>query len=34
MGDQWINDCMITYMESDAFDTDAIMERFRNMKSR
>ena len=37
MGDQWMNDCLVTYIERDVFDTvdnDAIMQRFQNMKSR
>ena len=37
MGDQWMNDCLVTYIESDVFDTisnDVIMERFQNMSKR
>ena len=37
MGDQWTNDCLVTYIESDVFDTisnDVIMERFQNMSKR
>ena len=37
MGDQWMNDCLVTYIESDVFDTvdnEAIMQRFQNMKTR
>ena len=37
MRDQWMNDCLVTYIESDVFDTvdnEAIMQRFQNMKTR
>ena len=37
MGDQWMNDCLVTYIESDVFDAvdnEAIMQRFQNMKTR
>lgn len=37
MGDTWLNDCLVTYIERDVFETiknEAIMERFQNMKSR
>ena len=37
MGDQWMNDCLVTYIENDVFDSidnELIMQRFQNMKSR
>jgi hypothetical protein len=37
MGDQWMNDCLVTYNESDVFDSiekESIMQRFQNMKTR
>ena len=37
IGDQWMNDCLVTYIESDIFDTisnDVIMEQFQNMSKR
>ena len=37
MGDQWMNDCLVTYIEKDVFDSidnELIMQRFQNMKSR
>ncbi|KAL7200857.1 hypothetical protein ACSBR1_032725 [Camellia fascicularis] len=37
MGDQWLNDCLVTYIEKDVFDSvdnELIMQRFQNMKSR
>ncbi|KAL3819974.1 hypothetical protein ACJIZ3_005879 [Penstemon smallii] len=37
MGNEWLNDCMITYIEKDVFDTisnDAIMRRFQSMTNR
>ncbi|KAL7235438.1 hypothetical protein ACSBR1_018852 [Camellia fascicularis] len=37
MGDQWLNDCLVTYIEKDVFDSvdnEFIMQRFQNMKSR
>ena len=37
MGDQWMNDCVVTYIERDLFDKidyEVIMYRFQNMKSR
>ena len=37
MGDQWMNDCLVTFIESDIFDTisnDVIMKRFQNMSKR
>ena len=37
MGDEWMNDCLVTYIEKDVFDSitdDAIMERFQQMKTR
>jgi hypothetical protein len=33
MKDQWMNDCLVTYIESDVFDSidnEAIMQRFSN----
>jgi len=35
--DQWMNDCLVTYIESDIFDTisnDVVMEQFKNMSKR
>ena len=37
MGDEWMNNCLVTYIENDVFDSitdDAIMERFQQMKTR
>ena len=37
MGDQWMNDCLVTYTESDVFDSidnEAIMQRYQAMKTR
>ncbi|KAL7181344.1 hypothetical protein ACSBR1_040265 [Camellia fascicularis] len=37
MGDQWLNNCLVTYIEKDVFDSvdnELIMQRFQNMKSR
>ncbi|KAK9706919.1 hypothetical protein RND81_07G160600 [Saponaria officinalis] len=37
MGDDFLNDCMVTYIENDVFaslSNEAIMRRFQNMKSR
>jgi hypothetical protein len=37
IGDQWMNDCLVTYIEKDVFDSignDFIMKRFQNMKTR
>ena len=37
MGDQWTNDCLVTYIESDVFDSidnEAIMQRYQAMKTR
>ena len=37
IGDQWINDCLVTYIDKDIFKTiecEEIMLRFQNMKSR
>jgi hypothetical protein len=37
MGDQWMNDCLITYIEKDIFKTisnEEIMQRFQGMKTR
>ena len=37
IGDQWINDCLVTYIEKDIFKTikcEEIMQRFQNMKNR
>ena len=37
IGDQWMNDCLVTYIEKDKFKTikcEEIMQRFQNMKNR
>ncbi|GAV79922.1 LOW QUALITY PROTEIN: Dimer_Tnp_hAT domain-containing protein, partial [Cephalotus follicularis] len=37
MGDEWMNDCLVTYIENDIFDTidnEKIIKRFQNMKTR
>ncbi|KAM6582916.1 hypothetical protein CsatB_009918 [Cannabis sativa] len=37
MGDQFMNDCLLVYIEKDIFnslDNEVIMQRFQNMKSR
>ncbi|KAL5559209.1 hypothetical protein UlMin_035420 [Ulmus minor] len=37
MGDQWLNDCLIVYLEKDVFnaiDNEPIIQRFQNMKTR
>ncbi|EOY20546.1 Uncharacterized protein TCM_011941 [Theobroma cacao] len=37
MGDVWLNDCLVTHIERDVFETidnEAIMKRFPNMKNR
>ena len=37
IGDQWINNCLVTYIEKDIFKTiecKEIMQRFQNMKNR
>ena len=37
MGDQWMNGCLVTYIDRDLFDkidNEVIMYRFQNMKSR
>lgn len=37
MGDQWMNDCLVTYIEKDIFKTisnEKIMQRFQGMKTR
>jgi hypothetical protein len=37
MGDQWMNDFLVTYIESDVFDSidnEAIMQRYQTMKTR
>ena len=37
IGDQWINDCLVTYIEKDIFKTikyEEIMQWFHNMKNR
>ena len=37
IGDQWINDCLVTYIEKDIFKTikcEEIMQWFQNMKNR
>ena len=36
IGDQWMNDCLVTYIEKDIFKTikcEEIMQRFQNMKN-
>ena len=37
MGDRWMNDCLIVYIEKDvacSIDNETIMQRFQNMKTR
>ena len=37
MGDQWMNDCLIVYIEKDVvcnIDNETIIQRFQNMKTR
>ena len=37
IGNQWMNDCLVTYIEKDIFKTigcEEIMQRFENMKNR
>ena len=37
MGDEWLNDGLLAYVEKDIFDTidrETIMQRFQNMKPR
>ena len=37
IGDQWMNDCLVTYIEKDIFKIikcEEIMQRFQNMKNR
>ncbi|PKU82549.1 hypothetical protein MA16_Dca026094 [Dendrobium catenatum] len=37
MGDSWMNDCLLTYIEKDIFnsvDNDLIVQRFKKMKTR
>jgi hypothetical protein len=37
MGDQWMNDCLVTYIENDIFKTisnEKTMHRFQGMKTR
>ena len=37
IGDQWMNDCLVTYIEKDIFKTikcEEIIQRFQNMKNR
>ena len=37
IGDQWMNDCFVTYIKKDIFNTikcEEIMQRFQNMKNR
>ena len=37
IGDQWMNDCLVTYIEKDIFKTikcEEIMQWFQNMKNR
>ena len=36
LGDAWMNDCLVTYIEKDVFnkiDNEQIIQRFQNMKS-
>ena len=36
MGDQWMNDCLVTYIENDVFDSidnETIMQRYQTMKT-
>ena len=36
IGDQWMNDCLVTYIEKDIFKTikcEEIMQQFQNMKN-
>ena len=37
IGDQWMNDCLVTYIEKDIFKNikyEEIMQRFQNMRNR
>ena len=37
IGDQWMNDCLVTYIKKDIFKTikcEEIMQRFQNIKNR
>ena len=37
MGDQWMNDCLIVYIERDvacSIDNETIIQRFQNIKTR
>lgn len=37
MGDEWLNDCLVTYIEKDVFDSvenEKIVQSFQNMKTR
>ena len=37
IGDQWMNNCLVTYIEKDIFKTikcEKIMQRFQNIKNR
>ena len=37
IGDQWMNDCLVTYIEKNIFKTikcEEIMQRFQNIKNR
>ena len=37
MRDQWMNDCLVVYIEEDvacSIDNETIMQRFQNMKTR
>ena len=37
MGDQWMNDCLVVYIEKDVacnIDNETIMQQFQNMKTR
>ena len=36
MGDQWMNDCLVVYIEKDVaynIDNETIIQRFQNMKT-
>ena len=37
MGDSWMNDCMVTYIEKDIFrtvDNEKILQRYQKMRTR
>ena len=37
MGDEWLNDCLVTYIERETFnqvDNETIIQHFQNMKTR